>query len=220
MEYKLEIMLQELGYSVQAQIGMMSKLEETNREYGFVMSNAIQHDLFNIILKATDTSKRFASTGNIILLSDRYYVSAIGLQYYFTKYTSLTVLGVAHDLEHALHYSENNVVDLLIIMGFQCNEKNYEAIRILRDRDGTNIIMWALQDLLISDICRSHNILSSFSSHRPLDEFVEYIEQESLLIRKQPVVVQQTDCTEEPTDVEEREIGFFNQLIKKLRLRR
>lgn len=220
MEYKLEIMLQELGYSVQVQIEMMSKLEEINREHGFVMSNAVQLDLFNIILKATDTSKRFVSTGNVILLSDRYYVSAIGLQYYFKKYTNLVALGVAYDLEHVLYYSENNVVDLLIIMGFQCNEKNYEAIQILRDRDGTNIMIWALQDQLISGICRSYNILNSFNSHRPLDEFVEYIEQESLLIRKQPVVVQQTDCTEEPTDVEEREIGFFNQLIKKLRLRR
>lgn len=127
------------------------------------------------ILNEANSSRQYQTRGTVLLISDRLLPLCLGLQYFFLSNTDFEVLGVASDYLEAMELCKDKKVDLLILGGYQKKAANYDIIRYLKVRDGTQAVMWALRDGLIDEVCAELQIKYVFNRFEPLDQFIRYI---------------------------------------------
>lgn len=172
--------MSDLSVDKEKELEMLHKVKgykKINSTYD-VENNQIQ---LKLILQDCAMSPCYNIEGNVLLLSDRLYGIALGLQYFFVNHTKATVLDIADNYETALMAVQKRNIDLLIIAGYQKSRSNYKIIDYLEKRGRTRTVMWAVLDKYIDTICYQYHINYKFERTEPLSLFADYLIRNHLL---------------------------------------
>ncbi|MDR1669004.1 MAG: hypothetical protein LBR76_03515 [Oscillospiraceae bacterium] len=125
----------------------------------------------------------FGAEIRVLILTDRLPGCARGLYEYLSNSDDITVRMV-YTLKDARKAMRFRSFDFLIIVGMLEKRKNYESIQIIRRKNpNARVIMYALLDWAIRDICAEYGIECSYSRKVPMEGFISYMRQQ---YRKQP----------------------------------
>lgn len=114
----------------------------------------------------------------VLIMSDRCPGRSKGLYDYLTVKTELNVT-LINTVEIANEYIGSKVPDIVIFVGMQKNEDNYQIIsRIRLLNPSAFIAMYASLDDIIEQICLCNRIHHSFCSWEPLSLFIDYLRHE------------------------------------------
>lgn len=112
----------------------------------------------------------------MLILSDRCPGRAFGLQEYLIERTDASEVLLLHEYNSVRSALETWVPDILIFVGYQKNNLNFRArALVLSKNPSALVIMYASLDRLIEQLCITHNIHYSYSSHEPVADFANYI---------------------------------------------
>lgn len=134
---------------------------------------------YSILKKQIDVMQtiRFGQKINVLLLTDRLYGYAKGLQEYMQNSDDISV-DVINCYKNATQIITQKHIDFLIIVGHLLNEDNYEIMRcIAKFNKYVSVIIYALDSPLINYICHENHIQYRFDRTEPLDRFIEYMRQ-------------------------------------------
>lgn len=140
--------------------------------------NLISYNLMFVetMLQGITDYKQCNYKANVLILADRLNGIGIGLQYYLTRYTKLNVCGVASDIDMALKMSDGKTINILIIIGYQRKEDNYQIIEVLKSRNSlTQIIFWASIDTLTKSLYRQYHMDNFVGRNDPVQGLVSLI---------------------------------------------
>ena len=117
----------------------------------------------------------FGAEISVLLLTDRLYGCAKGLQEYMQNSTDITV-DLADTLAGAKKLIAQKPIDFLIIVGYLENEEMYQATQELTAaNEYSTVIMYAGLDCLIDIHCRRHGIAFKYHRREPIEGFVSYM---------------------------------------------
>lgn len=138
MNYSLNYLMNELRYNDEKKDKVFLEIE---------LGEQITYNktFVHFMLKDITDCKQCNYNANVLILADRLNGIGIGLQYYLTKCTKLKVCGVASDFAMALKMSNGKTVDILIIIGYQRKEENYQVVKALKSRYSLTQIIFGLQ---------------------------------------------------------------------------
>ena len=114
---------------------------------------------------------------NVLIISDRLYVVAKGLQEYLLNSSDINV-----DLEDNLEASKQIImlkpIDFLIIVGYLKNKENYESIQAVKKLNKhCCVVMFASLDSIIYEECATHGITYKYHRRHSLDGLIDYMRQ-------------------------------------------
>lgn len=200
--YQWEDMLKELKCGeetcreMRSRIDSMEKLVNRQRDEARSMYNltwlssrpTVLEEINAMLIQAEDSMhfKGKDPRGTVLILADRLFGEAVGLAYYLTLYTELDVMGVAHSYESAARIVGERAVDLLIVAGMQEDLGNYRVSYFLKERDHTNVMMWAFTDCAARTTCKTYDIPYICNRFYPLVTVPQFITLCSLTERTPP----------------------------------
>jgi len=117
----------------------------------------------------------FGAEISVLLLTDRLYGCAKGLQEYMQNSTDITV-DLADTLAGAKKLIAQKPIDFLIIVGYLKNEEMYQATQELAAANKySTVIMYAGLDCLIDMHCRRYKIAYKYHRREPISGFISYM---------------------------------------------
>jgi len=124
---------------------------------------------------ACDIKGTWGEGEKALIISDRCPGRAYGLCNYLEKKTDLSV-EIAATTDEAGQKLRYGAPDILIFVGYQENTENYKIKELVyRKNPFTVVVMFALLDSLINNICHEQEIPYMFSSSMPLQRFVTFL---------------------------------------------
>lgn len=111
---------------------------------------------------------------NIVLISDRCEGRVKGMAEYFrSKTMAKTVVYSSFN-----QFFENSLIpDFLIMVGYQKDKKSYKIIDWTKENNANAVIvMNAVLDGFIKDICKEYQIDFMFDSYRPMQDFIGFLQ--------------------------------------------
>ena len=132
----------------------------------------------NCLKEIADMQKlTFGKEISVLIMTDRLYGHAVGLNEYLQNSTDTTVY-LVDTLTDAIKIVDKTKLDFLIIVGYLSNKRYYSVIQAVKEtNESVSIVILATLDSLIDDECREYNIPYRFSKKRPMREFVDYLRQ-------------------------------------------
>ena len=125
----------------------------------------------------TDSHHNWGDNLNVLIMSDRCPGRAKGLHEYLTNKTNLSSVKLCEALSEAKEYSSSVSIDILIFVGYQKDESNYEIKKLLEEKNpNTHTVKYAFLDHAIQIYCMAYKIHHAFSSEKPAADFVSYLE--------------------------------------------
>lgn len=116
----------------------------------------------------------FGHAVNILLLTDRLHGCAKGLLEYLSNSTDITV-NLVNDLEAVQRMAEQAPLDFLIIVGMLHHTETYKSIQAVKKANTACIIMYAVIDGIIQNICAQNGIAHMYNRYLPMEAFVSYL---------------------------------------------
>jgi len=114
---------------------------------------------------------------NVLIISDRCPGRAIGLYEYLMEKTNLSSISQCRNFAEAKVCITHKPIDILIFVGFQKNNENYEIKKILEEKKpDIYTVMYASLDDCIKGHCVENKIQYAFSSRKPVAEFIDYLD--------------------------------------------
>lgn len=115
---------------------------------------------------------------NVLIMSDRCPGRAKGLYEYLKQKTNLSSVKLCKTLNEAKKYILNVSIDILMFVGLQEDESNYEIKKILKEKNvNTYTVKYAFLDDTIKNYCIRYKIQHAFSSIKPAAEFIAYLKE-------------------------------------------
>jgi len=119
----------------------------------------------------------FGAQINVLIITDRLYGCAMGLQEYMKNSTDITV-DFSNNLEVARQIINQKPVDVLIIAGYLKKKSLYDSVEAVRQLDKyASVIMYASLDDLIEHECSVHKITETYDRNEPIDGLINYMRQ-------------------------------------------
>jgi len=126
----------------------------------------------------TDSHHDWGDNLGVLIMCDRCPERANGLSEYLKEKTNLVNVSILKTLGEAKKYIMVYPVDILIFVGYQADEANYEIQKIIKEQNpNTYIVMYAFLDAYIKSHCVANGIQHVFSSEKPTADFISYLKE-------------------------------------------
>ena len=139
-------------------------------------NDPIEKQLYSICLEQKKFCRKinFEKSTNILIVTDRNFGWSKGMQELFINNNDKLNVELVFSNEK---YEEIFLPDVLIISGYLKNKDNYEILdRVKIKNRNVVIIMYALLDELIMDICVEHKITNMYErQENSIYDFLSYI---------------------------------------------
>ena len=165
---------------------------------------------------------------NVLLITDRLYGCAQGLQEYLKNSADITV-DLVDTFDNAKLIIKQKPIDFLIVVGGMFDRGiNYAAIHEVRKLNKyASVIMYAIIDWTIESECRCQRIEHMFSRYAPMEDFVSFMRdcynEESQRLNKDFssatergllwIAALQSSEQEKKVPLKKQRLGFFNKML-------
>jgi len=119
----------------------------------------------------------FGAEINVLLVTDRLFGCAKGLQEYMQNSKDIAV-DLVNCFDDAKKIIDSKPIDFLIVVGYLEHKANYNTIKAVKKINKYSpVIMYAALDICISQACMDNGIRYKFHRREPISNFIEYMRQ-------------------------------------------
>lgn len=112
---------------------------------------------------------------SVLIITDRLLGCAKGLYEYMQNSFDITV-DLVYCLKEAKKIIDHKYIDFFIIVGYQKNEINYDAVNLVREYNKyASVIMYARHDAYTAYYCRKYDINEKYSRSKSINGLIEYM---------------------------------------------
>ena len=144
------------------------------------VENYVEHEDYRKLKKQceADSHHNWGDNLNALIMSDRCPGRAKGLYEYLNKKTNLSSVKLCKTLDEAKNHISRVPINILVFVGYQENESNYEIKKLLKEKNPAIFtVKYAFLDSFIEYYCINNKIKYAFSSERPVADFIDYLKE-------------------------------------------